>query len=692
MPTSGPSARRASPGRGGTCPVRRWPRRGLAMYSVKPPMPYSRCVNPPEDDQQRRARLRAAAEALRTACERAPGQPLLFLQLGRIMLRMEDDEQALQCFERVATLTREDLTQPTNPARKPELFLEAAKHLAVLYRRRGRRLEALNYLYDAVFLSDEPQIRRQFADCVSDIPFAEAQPALKPLLVRALAETWGEPAALIRFSAMQLLLEPEFAEAARRLGACTAAMPPDDPAIATVAGDALLRAVLFAGIVTHPLLEKMLTSVRRTLLYACVAPDAGASGDPKLAGFAAALAVQCFATDHAYATAPDEAGKVALLEEVVSRAMADALPPAPLTLAVLACYRPLMRLECAAALESRQWPEALEPVIRTQLRAPRREDNLRASIARLTPIADEVSTRVREQYEESPFPRWVATPLGTQQLSLAQWLSALFPHLPPPALPYRSPAAAIGILVAGCGTGREAVMAATCLAGSEVLAVDLSLASLAHGVRKSEELGLGNITYAQADILQLEDVGRQFDIVECVGVLHHLRDPLAGWRTLSRLVKPGGYMLLGLYSEYGRRDLDPAKAYAAEHGYSSEADDLRRFRSDVLALAEDHPVRQVALRRDDFYNLSMLRDMLFHVQEHRFTIPRLARALAELGLHFGGFVVSPQTHLRYVERFGQTADPASLENWETLESENPDTFSDMYQFLALKPARQAPAG
>lgn len=668
-----------------------------SMYSPNPTDLPARPVSPRENDQApetalslagslaRTGRLLEAAEVLRTACERTPAEPLLFLQLGRVLLSMRVYDEAVRCFERVAALTRKDLTDAVGVGRQPQVFLEAATHLATLYRGKGERLLALNYLYDAVFLSDDPEIRRQFADCVSEIPFADAQPALKPLLVRALAENWGEPAALIRFSGRQLLLQPEFMGAARSLAARTDVVSWEDPAITIVSRDALLCAMLSAGIVAQPLLERTLTVVRRALLDACVTLDATtADADQQLVPFAAALAIQCFITDYAYATVPDETATLARLESEVAGAAAGGLPLAPLTLAALASYRPLHRLECASALAERPWSETLEPLIHAQLRAPRRESTLRSKIVRMTPIADAVSTRVRAQYEESPFPRWITTAIGTRRLSLGQWLRGMFPHLPPALPRYRNPATPLSILVAGCGTGQEPVRAATCFASCEVLAVDLSLASLAHAVRKSEELGLKNIACAQADILELDGIGRQFDIVECVGVLHHLGDPLAGWRVLSRLTRPGGYMLLGLYSERGRSDLDPARTFITEGGYGSEPDDLRRFRADVLTLAEDDPVRRIASTRDDFYNLSMLRDMLFHVQEHRFTIAGIRAALAELELDFGGFVAAPEINVGYRQRFGQGTDPASLENWEAFESERPDTFSDMYQFLALR--------
>ena len=37
----------------------------------------------------------------------------------------------------------------------------------------------------------------------------------------------------------------------------------------------------------------------------------------------------------------------------------------------------------------------------------------------------------------------------------------------------------------------------------------------------------------QADILDLHKLNKQFDIIESVGVLHHMNDPLLGWKILT---------------------------------------------------------------------------------------------------------------------------------------------------------------
>jgi SAM-dependent methyltransferase len=81
---------------------------------------------------------------------------------------------------------------------------------------------------------------------------------------------------------------------------------------------------------------------------------------------------------------------------------------------------------------------------------------------------------------------------------------------------------------------------------------------------------IANIEYAQADILKLGSLGRSFDLIEPVGVLHHLRDWSQGWRVLLALLRPGGFMHVGLYSELARADIRAARAFIAERGARGE--------------------------------------------------------------------------------------------------------------------------
>ena len=208
----------------------------------------------------------------------------------------------------------------------------------------------------------------------------------------------------------------------------------------------------------------------------------------------------------------------------------------------------------------------------------------------------------------------------------------------------------IDILIAGCGTGQHAIATAQRYQNAKVLAIDLSLTSLCYAKRKTRGLGLENIDYAQADIMSLDSAGSvgMFDVIEAVGVLHHLRNPLAGWRKLLALLRPGGFMRLGFYSACARRNETAARQFIAEHGYKATPEDIRRCRQDLTAGENAVRFRPILSARD-FYTMSECRDLLFHVQEHCLTLPQLKDNLRELDLAFIGFSLDVETLKRYAE-------------------------------------------
>jgi SAM-dependent methyltransferase len=216
-----------------------------------------------------------------------------------------------------------------------------------------------------------------------------------------------------------------------------------------------------------------------------------------------------------------------------------------------------------------------------------------------------------------------------------------------------------------------------------VLAIDLSLSSLCYARRMTRALSVPNLEYAQADILKLCEIDRRFDVIESVGVLHHLVDPEAGWRALASLLRPNGLMLVGLYSRFARRQIALARDFIAQRGFGPTADGIRRCRQELLALDDDAPLKNVT-KFWDFYATSTCRDLLFHVQEHQFTIPDVKAFLARNGLIFIGFMIDPTVQQHYRVRFPHDAAMTDLDCWSALEVENPLIFTNMYQFWVQK--------
>jgi tetratricopeptide (TPR) repeat protein len=483
-----------------------------------------------------------------------------------------------------------------------------------------------------------------FVQCVLSLPPVHVpDPALdgiEPLLARAMTEGWGRPEDMA--GAAGGLVK-------RRLAA----------------NNALLLAHLETAPVRDIELERWLTRERRRLLV---------TNDHANLNFVCALARQCFINEYVFAQDEEEVRQVARLRD---SAAAGTVPPHEL--AVLAAYMPLHAVPECQRLLDRKWPRPVDLLLDQQMRQPLQERDDRARVPALTAI-DPASQAVREQYEEMPYPRWVKAAHIGKPVPIEHHLRAQF------RLAQLRPLSSTGrvdILVAGCGTGQHPIETARQYDNAHVLAIDLSLSSLCYARRMTQALGVPNLEYAQADILKLGAIDRRFDVIESVGVLHHLADPEAGWRKLTSLLRPDGLMLVGLYSRSARREIALARDYIAQRGFGRTADDIRRCRQELLALDDDAPLRNVA-KFWDFYTTSTCRDLLFHVQERQFTIPDIKAFLVANGLTFIGFVIDPAVQQKYRMRFPHDAAMTDLDCWSALEAENALTFTNMYQFWVQK--------
>src|SRR5690606_28197603 len=113
-------------------------------------------------------------------------------------------------------------------------------------------------------------------------------------------------------------------------------------------------------------------------------------------------------------------------------------------------------------------------------------------------------------------------------------------------------------------------------------------------------------------------------------------EPPLGLKVLAGLLKPGGLMKIGLYSQRARTHIVAARRAIADMGFPADAEGIRAFRAWVARLPEGHHVKLVTRFRD-FYSLSECRDLVFHVQEHRYTPLEISGLLADAGLEFLGF-------------------------------------------------------
>jgi 2-polyprenyl-3-methyl-5-hydroxy-6-metoxy-1,4-benzoquinol methylase len=440
-----------------------------------------------------------------------------------------------------------------------------------------------------------------------------------------------------------------------------------------MAREAMLLALLQSKVVHDPELERLLTAVRRGRLRLAIEGN-GRPVDDEGLEFFCALAQQCFLNEYVFAFGDIERTHVRQVEERIVAALAAGAEIAPLDLIVIASYLSLHKLPGAASLLTRSWPDAIERLLTQQIREPLEEESDRNDIPALTPIDDAVSLQVQNQYEESPYPRWATVP-QIEPTTVVHFLRDRLNIVP---ISWPQTTIGVDILIAGCGTGSHSIDSALRFPKARILAIDISRTSLAYARRKSRALDLINIEYGQADILKLAALGRRFDVIETVGVLHHLADPAAGWRVLLSLLRPHGLMLVGLYSATARQSLATARAFITERGYRATTDDICVCRQELIQRFGMPPFR-------DFSSTSGCRDLLFNVMEHQFTIPQIRTFLDENRLTFLGFEQLPPDVLRqFQQQFSDAGALHDLESWHAFEQTHPLTFGNMYFFWIQK--------
>ena len=417
--------------------------------------------------------------------------------------------------------------------------------------------------------------------------------------------------------------------------------------------------------------EKILTNARSVLLMSAN----NISAAPATLCFLSALALQCFANDYLYHQTDEETKSLTILETLVEQALLKGIQPSPHWVLILGSYKALHQYQWCGQLSLTQ---DLQAVLAMQVFEPQQEHYLKTKIPILKELSDKVSSKVRDQYEESPYPKWIDLGLILSPAPIAKVVKALKVRLADHKIfEVEAPA----ILIAGCGTGQHSIDTAARFKNAKVLAIDLSLSSLAYAQRKTEAFGVQNLEYMQADLLDLGQLNKTFDIIESSGVLHHMEKPMAGWKVLVSCLKVGGLMKIGLYSELARQHIAKMREEIQQLNTETDHIGMKRFRNGVIRSKAPH--HQLIISSPDFHSMGSLQDLLFHVQEHHFTIPQIQHCLTKLGLKFCGFEVGTITQDFKRTNSGED-DAYDLIKWHTYEQAHPHAFAGMYQFWCQK--------
>jgi len=249
----------------------------------------------------------------------------------------------------------------------------------------------------------------------------------------------------------------------------------------------------------------------------------------------------------------------------------------------------------------------------------------------------DVTEIVRAFYEETPFPNYddfdsVAS--LARKAREGRFAYLLDEQVPPGAR----------ILECGCGTGQLSNFLG--IANRCVFGTDVCLASLELGEAFRARSGLDTVQFLQMNLFRPAFKPGSFDLVVSNGVLHHTSDPRTACESIARLVRPGGYLLVGLYHRFGRLVTDLRRVLFRVTG--------DRFTSLDPNLRDEG--KSTAKRRAWF------RDQYQHPHESKHTIGETIGWMREQGFEVVGSL--PSTHpFRAVAQHEKLFEPEEPAGW-----------------------------
>lgn len=598
---------------------------------------------------------------LSTAISLKPDSAEAFFNRGRVLMEIEYCEEALNDYSQAIS-------------RNPK-YLEALNNRGLVFKRLQRFTEAVNDFKIILSIDQSNEsIWRNLGNLLKNLHAQSSDPDLMGLIVILLEKrTFVRPKSMLRCGISLLKLHPAFKNILEKSVALEKGQITQS-SIIELSKIPLLLTFMELCPISDLGIEVLLKKARTFILLNF--PNLQKNQD--LLRFQNALALQCFTNEYVYEVSEKELKALNNIEKSIKDKVASGSKIDPFEMACFAAYKSLQdypwRAQLAKMID-------LEKVFIRQVMEPLEENNSKSKIPFISRVENSTSIKVRKQYEQNPYPRWVDLELYLGSQSIPLMINNLNLKVSGETInPIEKPR----ILVAGCGTGQHSIETASKFKEASLVAIDISVSSLAYAKRKTQELNIQNIKYIHCDILNTESLEQQFDIIESVGVLHHMDNPMEGWRALVNCLKPKGLMRIGLYSKIARTEI---QAIRDENKHIKRTLDEGSTRSIKMMRARLINSGKIAnkqiMKIDDFYSLSSFRDLVLHVQEHQFTIPMIKNSLTELGLMFIGFENANIIH-KFKTEYSKLESLYNLDDWDSFEEKNPKTFIGMYEFWCQK--------
>ncbi|MDZ8033149.1 class I SAM-dependent methyltransferase [Nostoc sp. DedSLP04] len=200
----------------------------------------------------------------------------------------------------------------------------------------------------------------------------------------------------------------------------------------------------------------------------------------------------------------------------------------------------------------------------------------------------------------------------------------------------------IRILDAGCGTGVGTEYLVHLNPQASVVGIDLSTGALAVAKERCQRSGANRVEFHHLSLFDVEQLPGEFDLINCVGVLHHTPDPIRGIQALAKKLAPGGLMHIFVYGELGRWEIQlMQKAIALLQGdkKGDYRDGVQVGRQIFASLPENNRIVKYDKQRWSLENNKdeYFADMYVHPQEIDYNIETLFELIDASGLEFIGF-------------------------------------------------------
>jgi SAM-dependent methyltransferase len=200
----------------------------------------------------------------------------------------------------------------------------------------------------------------------------------------------------------------------------------------------------------------------------------------------------------------------------------------------------------------------------------------------------------------------------------------------------------IRILDAGCGTGVSTEYLVHLNPHAQVVGIDLSAGAMEVAKERCKRSGANRVEFHHLSLYDVEQLPGEFDLINCVGVLHHLSDPIRGIQALAKKLAPGGLMHIFVYGELGRWEIQlMQKAIALLQGdkRGDYPDGVQVGRQLFSSLPENNRIVKYEKQRWAMENQrdECFADMYVHPQEIDYNIETLFELIDASGLEFINF-------------------------------------------------------